>query len=135
MSFASGPCPDIEPKQRERRSSPRYEIDLALDIFHLQGARHLIWAGAGRTTNWSRNSILIRSDQPFTTGGSVQLVIRWSPGMQLMVTGRVLSSEARGTVIKILKSRFRGRPQFHALAATCDSTAPLISRSERARAC
>jgi len=94
----------------ERRANRRYEIKVEFEVFHLWGANHLIWAGAGKTRNWSRNSILIDWDKPLPAGSSVELVVRWSPGVQLMVVGRVLNSAARGTVVRILRRRFQTAP-------------------------
>lgn len=96
----------------ERRANPRYDIVVEFDLFHLWGAKHLIWAGTGKTRNWSRNSILIEFDTPLPAGTSVELVARWTQGVQLVVVGRVLQSEARGTVVRILRRRFRGTPEL-----------------------
>lgn len=96
----------------ERRANHRYELSVEFDLFHLFGANHLIWAGAGRTRNWSRNSILIEWDKPLPPGTSVEMVVRWSKGVQLIVVGRVLNNEPRGTVVRILRRRFRGKPEM-----------------------
>src|SRR5215469_18211801 len=87
----------------ERRASPRYEVELEFDLFHLWGDNHLVWAGSGRTLNWSRNSILISYNKPLPAGGSVEIVVRWCSGVQLVVVGRVMSSGTRGTVVKIVR--------------------------------
>src|SRR3974390_3146695 len=97
------------PGRPERRAHPRYEVDLEFDLFHLWGANHLVWAGSGHTRNWSRNSILISYNKSLTPGNSVESVVRWSSGVQLVVVGRVVSSGARGTVVKIVRRRFRGQ--------------------------
>ena len=99
-------------RDTERRASQRYDIVLEFDLFHLWGASHLIWAGTGWTRNWSRNSILIDWDKPLAAGSSVELVVRWSLGVQLVVIGRVLNSDARGTVVRILRRRFRGKTEI-----------------------
>jgi hypothetical protein len=96
----------------ERRANQRYELTVEFDLFHLFGAKHLIWAGAGRTRNWSRNSILIEWEKPLPPGTSVELVVRWTKGVQLVVVGRVLTNESRGTVVRILRRRFRGKPDL-----------------------
>ena len=111
----------------ERRANRRYNLEVEFDLFHLWGANHLIWAGAGKTRNWSRNSILIAWDKPLEAGSSVELVVRWTPSVQLVVVGRVLNTEARGTVVRILRRRFRGKPDL----AKLTRTAPKAS-SERA---
>lgn len=99
-------------KFTERRATRRYELVVEFDLFHLWGAKHLIWAGTGHTRNWSRNSILIDWDKPLAAGSSVELVVRWSGNVQLVVIGRVLNSEERGTVIRILRRRFRGQSEL-----------------------
>jgi hypothetical protein len=96
----------------ERRAHPRYNLVVEFELFHLRGAKRLTWAGTSQTRNWSRNSILIDWDQPLVPNTSVELVVRWSPGVQLVVIGRVMHTEARGTVIRILRRRFRGKPEF-----------------------
>jgi len=117
----------MEPQQsrRERRSNQRYGIELNFDLFHLWGANHLIWAGAGRTRNWSRNSILIEWDKPLAPAGSVELVVRWCAGVQLVVVGRILACEPRGAVIRIVRRRFRGRPD---LIATPEPAEPPVGQ-------
>ena len=91
----------------ERRANPRYDIVVEFDLFHLWGAHHLIWAGSGKTRNWSRNSILIEWDNQVPDGASVELVARWTEGVELVVVGRVLQTATRGTVVRILRRRFR----------------------------
>ena len=114
----------VRTSPRERRANQRYTIELEFDLFYLWGASHLIWAGEGRTRNWSRNSILIQWNKPLTVGGSVELVVRWSRGVQLIVVGKVLSSEPRGAVVRIVRRRFRGRPEL-AGGETDNPSAPL----------
>ena len=123
MSSDSEQYPDSQPaasagaaraqaKFTERRANRRYELVVEFDLFHLWGVNHLIWSGTGHTRNWSRNSILIDWDKPLAAGSSVELVVRWSGNVQLVVIGRVLNSEARGTVIRILRRRFRGKSEL-----------------------
>lgn len=107
-------CGSTEAEQgsTERRANSRYQIELEFELFHLWGASHLEWAGSGRTMNWSRNSILIPWDKPLAAGSSVELVVRWSSGVQLIVVGRVIAKEPRGVVVRILRRRFRGKPEL-----------------------
>lgn len=114
-------------RNADRRVNRRYEVELEFDLFHLWGAHHLVWAGSGRTANWSRNSILIPWNKPLTPGRSIELVVRWCTGVQLVVIGRILAHEPRGAVVKILRRRFRGRPKFAAEGSTA-------ARSEHTRA-
>ena len=119
-----------QPSHTERRANRRYEIGVEFDLFHLWGANHLIWAGTGKTRNWSRNSILIDWDKPLEAGSSVELVVRWSANVQLVIVGRVLSREARGTVVRILRKRFRGHPDLSEIT----NSAPPAPQSSGARA-
>src|SRR5689334_13025352 len=114
----------------EQRANRRYDLALEFDLFHLWGANHLIWAGAGKTRNWSRNSILISWDKPLEAGSSVELVVRWSPSMQLVVVGRVLNSEPRGIVVRILRRRFRSQPDLGKIT----KNAPAAPRASGERA-
>lgn len=91
----------------ERRANPRYELTAEFDLFQLRGAKHRTWLGSGKTRNWSRSSILITWDKTVATGSSVELVVRWSATVEMVVVGRILSNEARGTVVRILRGRFR----------------------------
>ena len=106
----------------DRRANPRYEVALEFDLFHLWGDNHLVWAGSGRTLNWSRNSLLIAYNKLLTAGSSVEIVVRWCPGVQLVVVGRVLNSGTRGTVVRMVRRRFRGQVEV-AVAAGSGSTA------------
>lgn len=105
----------------ERRANPRYDVEMEFDLFHLWGDNHLVWAGSGRTRNWSRNSILIAYSKPLTAGSSVEIVVRWCSSVQLVVVGRVLSSGARGTVVKIVRRRFRSQAESAAAAGSGSS--------------
>lgn len=101
-----------KPGFKERRKNRRYGIELEFDLFYLWGANHLIWAGTGRTLNWSRNSVLVEWSKPLAAGNSVELIVRWSPGVQLIVVGRVLATSDRGAVVRMVRRRFRGKPEF-----------------------
>jgi hypothetical protein len=114
----------------ERRANRRYDLSVEFDLFHLWGVNHLIWAGAGKTRNWSRNSILFDWDKPLAAGSSVELVVRWSQNVQLVVVGRVLNSAARGTVVRILRRRFRGKADL----VEVTREAPPASRTSGERA-
>jgi len=97
--------------QKDRRTNRRYAISVEFDLFRLRGRHRLTWAGSGRTIDWSRNSVLIPPVQQFMGGGtSVQLAVRWFPGVQLIITGRILSTQNRGTVVRIYRRVFRGKP-------------------------
>jgi hypothetical protein len=93
----------------ERRRDVRYELELELDAYAIR-EEQLVWLGTGRTLNWSRTSILVRCGRPLPGGNTVQLVVRWRPGVQLVVMARVMRAAERGIVLHILQRRFRGRP-------------------------
>ena len=118
----------------ERRGNQRYVIELEFDLFHLSGAHHLAWAGSGRTLNWSRNSILIEWNRPRPSGNSVELVVRWCSGVQLVVVGRVLASGSRGLVVKIIRRRFRGKPEFSSARPSGSPQQPLVMSAGQTRA-
>jgi len=94
----------------ERRFNPRYRLELEFELYELRGVNHLIWSGSGTTVNWSRNSVLIRSEGRLEAGNSAQLVVRWFPGVELVVIAKVTRADERGMVLKILRKRLRGRP-------------------------
>lgn len=119
------------PKVLERRANRRYDIVVEFDLFHLWGARHLVWCGSGKTRNWSRTSILIESENPLPVGTSVELIARWTPAVQLVVVGRVLQSGQRGTVVRILRKRFRREPDSAEIPAGGRTVQPPAGR-ERA---
>jgi len=108
----------------ERRANPRYDLVVEFELFHLWGAKHLIWAGTGKTRNWSRNSILIDWEQALPEGASVELVVKWTAGVQLVVIGRVLHAATRGTVVRILRRRFRGKPEIPEIPRDARSAPP-----------
>ena len=119
----------VKADPQERRAHQRYDFVADFDLFHLWGANHLIWAGAGKTKNWSRTSILLDWDQPLEAGSSVELVVRWSHRAQLVVVGRVLSCDARGTVVRILRRRFRTKQESQEIRR---GTGPPPAQSESA---
>ena len=94
--------------RQERRAHRRFPVHLEFELFHFCGASHLLWAGSGRTANWSRDSILIPWDKQLSIGSSVELVVRWSSLTQLVILGRVIKVETRGVVVKIMRWHFRG---------------------------
>ena len=110
----------------ERRFNPRYRLELEFELYELRGANHLIRSGSGTTVDWSRNSVLIRSDGRLEAGHSAQLVVRWFPGVELVVIAKVTRAEERGMVLKILRKRFRGRPAL--LPAQAWTAASMIGR-------
>ena len=103
-SRKSGSLPD------ERRANCRYELDLEFEMYQMRGSKEPQWCGFGRTRNWSRNSLLVQCNRPPAAGGSVQLNVRWTPGVQLVVIARVIRAERRGIVLRIERRRFRGKP-------------------------
>jgi hypothetical protein len=104
------PSRALRERKADRRSNQRFELALEFDLFHLRGAKRLAWYAAGTTVDWSRNSILLKSGRNLAAGSSAQLVVRWTAGVQLIVTGRVIRNDERGMVFKIQRRRFRGKP-------------------------
>ena len=116
----------------ERRASPRYELTAEFDLFQLRGAKHRTWLGSGKTRNWSRSSILISWDKTLAAGTSVELVVRWSATVEMVVIGRILSIEPRGTVVRILRGRFRVNRAYAEKARGTQNTALSIAHHEQA---
>ena len=110
----------------ERRFNTRYRLELEFELYELRGANHLIWSGSGTTVDWSRNSVLIRSEGRLEAGNSAQLVVRWFPGVELVVIAKVTQADERGMVLKILRKRFRGRPAL--MPAPAWTAASMIGR-------
>jgi hypothetical protein len=105
-----GPTKALRQRKADRRSNQRFELALEFDLFQLRGAKRLAWYTSGATVDWSRNSILLQGGRNLAAGSSAQLVVRWTAGVQLIVIGRVMRTEDRGMVFKILRRRFRGKP-------------------------
>jgi hypothetical protein len=105
-----GPSQDLQERKADRRSNQRFELALEFDLFQLRGAKRLAWYTSGTTVDWSRNSILLQGGRSLAEGSSAQLVVRWTAGVQLIVIGRVMRTDERGTVVKIRRRRFRGKP-------------------------
>lgn len=89
-----------------------YELRLELDIFHRKADARSAWASSGRTIRWHRDNVLVALDRAVPPGSSVELTVRWSPGVQLILQGRVSGDDPRGTFINIRRRRFRGKPQL-----------------------
>lgn len=110
IQVETGPSKTLRRRKADRRSNQRFELALEFDLYLLRGAKGVVWCAAGTTLDWSRNSILLRCGRNLAEGSSVQLVVRWTAGVQLVVTGRVIRSDERGMVFKIQRRRFRGKP-------------------------
>lgn len=84
-----------------------FELQLEVDVFHRSSRCHSTWASSGRTLGWHRDRILLATDRPIGSANPIELIVRWSPGLQLVVPGCVLRHEPRGTVVRIEKRRGR----------------------------
>jgi hypothetical protein len=97
------------PTPAERRADRRYALALECDVYSRRNRRPG-WFCCGVTVNWTRNSILMQCQRPLADGATARLVVRWMQGVQLVVEGAVVHSDERGTVVRIVRRRFRGRP-------------------------
>lgn len=112
-----GPSQQSVPKHRGSRfagarhptpSDRCYELRLEVDVFHRNPRSRSAWASSGRTLSWRRDRILLATDRPIGTASRIEMIIRWSPSVQLVVPGQVLRHEPRGAVVRIERRRSRG---------------------------
>ena len=94
-----------------RRADRRYEFEMPLH-FSCDGGK-LRSGGSGCTKDLCRKGILFVSDNPPPADTDVELRIEWPFLLQnvcpleLLVKGRVLRSDRRGTVIRMKTYEFR----------------------------
>ena len=72
------------------------------------GTAETVWLGSGKTTSWSRHSVLIQSSAPLLEGDRLELVSQWMFGIQLVVNGRVIRCDERGAIVEVQRPRFLG---------------------------
>jgi hypothetical protein len=111
----------------EQRRERRYEIDLPFDLYQIRKGKPALWIGTGRTENWSRKSILIQLERTLAQGTPLQMIVCWTPGVQLVVAGRVSGARDGKIVVRIVRRSFRGKPRL-----ACPDGSPASSRMDRA---
>lgn len=95
-------------KQTERRAEQRYDLRLNCELYRFVEGPEPVRAGTGKTSVWSRHSVLIQTAVPLTEGDRLRVVAGWMFGMQLVVSGRVIRRDERGVVVEIQHPRFEG---------------------------
>jgi hypothetical protein len=98
--------------QGDRRAEKRYAYAMPLRFQVTSGEP---CAGAGRTGDLGRKSILFQTDVPPPKDAEIELRVDWPFLLQnvceleLYVWGRVLRSDCRGTVVVMRRYEFRTR--------------------------
>jgi PilZ domain len=98
----------------ERRLHQRYPI--ALDLrYNLADERQITCLGSGRTLNISTGGILFETKDPLPSSGEIDLALDWPRlldhgcPLKLLVRGRIVRSDERGTAVRMLRHDFRTR--------------------------
>ena len=92
----------------------RYEIELPLR-FWVRRAKGLTVQGIGKTCNLSSGGVLFETDRPVVPGELVKLAVEWPAlldgvhQMILILEGRIIRSEFRGSALRIAVTEFRIR--------------------------
>ena len=101
----------------DRRSHPRYPIELDLRYKALRG-RRILKEGLGKTRDISTKGLLFRVDQPLPKGATVEVSLDWPLRLdglcplQVKITGEVLRNAESGTAIYIRRYEFRTRGEL-----------------------
>jgi hypothetical protein len=96
----------------DRRNRRRYEIDLALQ-YKVIGDRRLAQTGKGKTINVSGDGLACQFDTVLGAGSAIELAIAWpvllnsSYPLKLVISGRVVRSDAASTAVRMEKYEFR----------------------------
>ena len=97
--------------QSERRQHRRYPI-IAKSEYVMAGNR-----APATTLDISSGGVFLKTDKNLPLGNPIQVFIDWPMlldqrcPLRLLISGRVLRSDARGTVVGILSYDFRLRPR------------------------
>jgi hypothetical protein len=96
----------------DRRNRRRYNINLRLQYkLFIQG--HVAQTGAGKTVNLSGGGVACELDETLQPDSSIELAIAWpvllnrTCPLKLVVTGKVVRSNAALTAIRIERYEFR----------------------------
>ncbi len=76
------------------------------------GRQRLVDQGAGKTVNASRGGILFDAGRPLPIGANIELRIKWpvrlrQVTLELLIWGRTIRNERRGTAIRTSRHEFR----------------------------
>ena len=92
----------------ERRQDTRYELCLECDLYELADGEAPVRLQPGKSAEWSRRSVLLRTVEPLREGMRVQVRARWMFGLSLNATGTVLRGDGRGSVVSFTHLGFSG---------------------------
>jgi hypothetical protein len=96
----------------ERRTRRRYQIDLPVQ-YKVFGQYHVTQTGAGKTINLSGDGVACVFSEPLKPGSSIELAISWpvmlnkTCPLKLVVTGKVVRSDAALTAMRMERYEFR----------------------------
>ena len=105
---------DVRDDRTFQHRRKRYEIELPLR-FWVKREKGLTVQGVGQTCDISSSGVLFETDQPVLPGELVKLAIEWPAllngvhQMMLILEGRVVRTEYRGTALRITRTEFRIR--------------------------
>jgi PilZ domain-containing protein len=105
------PAPNPRFVPYERRQTQRYPIT-AQTQFILTGIR-----GQAITSDISSGGVFLKTDRVLPVGKQIQLFIDWPAlldqrcPLRLVVTGKTLRSDEKGTAVGIIRYDFRIRPR------------------------
>ena len=98
----------------ERRTSPRFQTILDLR-YTVMAPGPLKVSGRGHTLDISSSGVCFRSDRPLSLGQKIDAAIHWpvqlfgSVALQLIISGVVVRTEGKTTVVKIHRYEFKTR--------------------------
>jgi hypothetical protein len=111
--------------QHDRRAKRRYPIDLPAE-YKIVKNYLVIGKGSGKSLDLSSKGIAFAPAEPLKIGSYLELSVSWpvllnqSCPLKLVVSGRVVRSDARGTAMRL--DRYEFRTQGIKAAAACAAT-------------
>ena len=113
----------------DRRRSTRFKHELELE-FTYSNAQGMTRVGHGVTCDLARESIRFKCDDQLASGAEVELRIAWpfllqgKCPLELIVTGPVIGTTERGTVMNLRTYEFRtcGPRSFFEVADQCTNS-------------
>ena len=102
----------LENPRPDQRLHPRYPIRLYLQYKLLKRSR-VDRIGSGTTLNISTGGIFFETEDPLPEHGQIHLAMSWpflldgACPLQLLVHGRIVRTDAKGTAVKVSRYEFR----------------------------
>jgi hypothetical protein len=105
---------DLRAAPGDRRTARRYPLQLSVE-YKARSRNRGLWIGQGETRNISDKALLLTTNAALPVASAVELAIHWPVAsgdcrLDLTITGTVLGSFARGTVVLVGKARFKRMP-------------------------